>query len=223
MATTTSSAPQTTLDPWDQPSTSTSTRLAAAPTGPVPDDWENDDEEEEGGNEQGNQRIWNDANTKAPNPMPSLIMSPSATSTRTILSPPAGAFQPTMRILKRPTNSNSNPSTPPPPSLSAETLQEREARYQAARERIFGEEKGSANGSSASLVSQKERREKDSSLSNLAAVPLVTVVRNPKGPSDDPPEDPHIGTAASARGFRNRTTKPPAAANSSQDKPKEIP
>ncbi|KAG7442873.1 uncharacterized protein BT62DRAFT_935601 [Guyanagaster necrorhizus] len=83
--------------------------------------------------------------------MPTVVSSSTPT-------PPAAAFQPVMRILKRPTNStNSSVSSVP----STESFSEREARYQAARERIFG------NGEPLSSSSSS------------------AVVRNPRGPEEE--------------------------------------
>ncbi|KAJ7810069.1 hypothetical protein B0H14DRAFT_3480880 [Mycena olivaceomarginata] len=71
---------------------------------PVSDDWEDDEELEE----EDNQRLWGDV--KSPAHIPSLI--------------------PAMRILKCP--SNAGPVAVPPPIAAGETLEEREAQYQAA-------------------------------------------------------------------------------------------
>ncbi|KAF9467188.1 hypothetical protein BDZ94DRAFT_1249804 [Collybia nuda] len=204
MAAVSSLASQGPTDPWDQPVASGSSRRRAPPTpaATVPDDWENDDDEGPQ-NEVDNQRIWDDANNKAPNPMPSLVLSPSSTSTRTILSPPPGAFEPKMRILKRPSAPSSKPSTPPPSSASAESLKEREARYQAARERIFGEE--SPREGSPSPKSPRERKERKSS-GSPHHTPSVSVVRNPRGPSHNSAESTN-GTVA--RGFGGRRAGPP--------------
>ncbi|KAJ7211062.1 hypothetical protein B0H12DRAFT_1329951 [Mycena haematopus] len=138
---------------WDRHSTpasasSSSRRVKPAVPAPVSDDWEDDDDDENGAD---NQQIWHDANTRAP--MPHLITSTAAT-------PPAAALQPAMRILKRPSAAPTSPL--PPPAAPGETLREREARYQAARDRIFA---GSADGGS----DQK----------GVGA----GVVRNPKGPA----------------------------------------
>ncbi len=75
------------------------------------------------------------SNARESRPMPSVIMSrPSATSNTSSSLPLNQA--PTMRILKRPSQSSS-----PLTNLNntvGDTLQDREARYLAARERIFG-------------------------------------------------------------------------------------
>ncbi|KAJ7594374.1 hypothetical protein C8J56DRAFT_926611 [Mycena floridula] len=108
------------------------------------DDWE--DEEDEDDSEQPpsiqqNQKIWETANAKAPAPMPAVIISSSST-TFSVVSPLPGAFQPKMQILKRPQNTatTSNNSSL---STSTDSLKDREARYQAARDRIFGQEDNS--------------------------------------------------------------------------------
>lgn len=135
--------------------------------------------------------------------MPALVISPSSTSTRAILSPPPGAFEPKMRILKRPSASSSKSSTPPPSSTSAESLKEREARYQAARERIFGEE--SPGDGTTSPKSPREKKERKSS-GSPHNTPGVTVVRNPRGPSQNSAES---ANGKSARGFGGQRARPP--------------
>ncbi|KAJ6467363.1 hypothetical protein C8R45DRAFT_1019899 [Mycena sanguinolenta] len=68
-----------------------------------------------------------------------------------------------MRILKRPSPSNT-PAPAPAPSTSntaAEALEEREARYVAARERIFGaEDEGKERETENKEKRQSERKEK---------------------------------------------------------------
>lgn len=142
----------TVADDWDAPSASTSTRAAVA-TAPVRDDWEDDEDEDDQAQaptEEANQRLWNDANTKPAAPMPTVVSSSTPT-------PPPAAFQPVMRILKRPDTNAANSEVPSVPS-GEESFREREARYQAARERIFGGE--------------REREQ-----------PTSTVLRNPRGGS----------------------------------------
>lgn len=70
-------------------------------------------------------------NTKAP--MPELVIS----SLNTSPPPPPSILQRPMQILKRPTASNSSPATTSQTGTN-ESLTQREARYHAARERIFG-------------------------------------------------------------------------------------
>ncbi|KAF8607441.1 hypothetical protein BDV93DRAFT_520298 [Ceratobasidium sp. AG-I] len=102
---------------------------------PVPDDWDDDEPAEESAKD-----IWDRANATAP--MPQIQIS----SQSTVL-PPAAAIMPSMRILQRPKSSSpaqSSASTTP----GNKTLQEREAEYKAARDRIFASSGGesSSNG-----------------------------------------------------------------------------
>ncbi|KAJ7072765.1 hypothetical protein C8F01DRAFT_1243789 [Mycena amicta] len=92
--------------------------------------------------------------------MPTVVL--TSTSAPVPLAP--AAFQPQLRILKRPTTATA--PAPAPPTPPGESLKEREARYQAARERIFGTE---------DTVEKKK---------------AGGVVRNPKGPSDTLNSDP---------------------------------
>lgn len=74
-------------------------------------------------------------------PMPQIQIS----SQSTIL-PPASAIMPSMRILQRPKSSSpaqSSPNSTP----GSKSLQEREAEYKAARERIFASSGGEGGGS----------------------------------------------------------------------------
>ncbi|KAJ7510604.1 hypothetical protein B0H11DRAFT_2215363 [Mycena galericulata] len=178
---------------WDQPVQSTSARRGPIQRTviPVSDDWEDDDDELEiePQNAEDNQRIWENANAQTP--MPNLILSGSTHAS--VAAPPAAAFQPKMRILKRPTNAA--PAALPPSTVSGETLKEREARYQAARERIFG-------------------AEAESSLSpgDKKGVGVgVGVVRNPHGPTADPQLQNSM-----PKGFKTRSA-PPTSPNPIRD------
>ncbi|KAF7333263.1 SUZ domain-containing protein [Mycena sanguinolenta] len=116
----------------------------------VADDWE-DDEDDDDQAEDASRSVWDHPNTRAPAPSPTPASLPSsaysfAPSARV---PPAAALQPAMRILKRPSPSPSPTSTPAPEGgakTAAEALKEREARYAAARERIFGPDEGFGDG-----------------------------------------------------------------------------
>ncbi|KAJ3567937.1 hypothetical protein NP233_g6038 [Leucocoprinus birnbaumii] len=186
MATSLNSSSKPPLDAWDNQTGTKSSRKA--PITQVRDDWEDDDEDDVGGDEiviednvepsprpspptrartlpndeDKNKKIWEAANKQVVTPMPTLV----STRTGSVIPPPAAAFQPAMRILKRPSSSspsqNSSVTSPPP----GETLQEREARYAAARERIFGSE------SSESLPAAP----KPTSPNN------VKIIREPKAP-----------------------------------------
>ncbi|KAG6835509.1 hypothetical protein H0H93_000693, partial [Arthromyces matolae] len=175
---------------WDEeeniPSTSNRKTI---PQAQVPDDWDDDDEEEEQVTEETNQRLWEQANTKAPNPMPELILAPSATSSTHVVPPPAGAFQPTLRILRRPNSGVNSKTTTPPPSTS-ESFREREARYQAARERIFGSESGASTPSTEepnSLSPSPRGTQSKDKREQTRTPPFVAVVRTPRGPTSEDP------------------------------------
>ncbi|KAI0050329.1 hypothetical protein FA95DRAFT_1676863 [Auriscalpium vulgare] len=139
------------LDPWDRPLQESGTLSARrAPATAVPDDWDVDDEPDE----QDAQKIWEDANTKAP--MPIVILAPSRSQA---VVPPPSAFQTPIRILKRTPTPNAGTSSPSPSaSPGPGTFAERSARYNAARERIFadgkggGEEKGKPEGESQGII-----------------------------------------------------------------------
>ncbi|KAH9941538.1 hypothetical protein B0H21DRAFT_752379 [Amylocystis lapponica] len=149
-----------------------------APLQAVPDDWDEADDDEE----EDQQQIWEDANKKMP--MPELVISGSSiTSTAP---PPTAAFQPALRILKRPTASQTSSSS------SANTLTdtqksyaEREAQYQAARERIFQDNLQNRP------ITNKSPNGAHSSQGDTDAMPpsgsavAVKVVRNPRGPTVD--------------------------------------
>ncbi|KAF8553497.1 hypothetical protein OG21DRAFT_1510168 [Imleria badia] len=143
--------------------------------------------------------------------MPEFIVA-SASTSQSLPPPPPAAFQPMLRILKRPspntTASNAGvassvPLTSPSPgptsgSGSGEggtspgprgTLAEREAQYQEARSRIFGEKEKLRGSSSGGVV----------------------IVRDPLGPASEPDPDPGVagqdkvhGPGRPAKGFGER-------------------
>ncbi|KAG1773597.1 hypothetical protein EV702DRAFT_1129251 [Suillus placidus] len=176
----TSSQGSTSADVWDQPSDhfgqssyppGAATRSQRKPQQVVPDDWDNDEEEEDSA------KVWEDANNKAP--MPELIISPSSTGT-CVVPPPPAAFQPTMRILKRPSPSQSaSNSTTSLSSQTRNTLAEREAQYQEARNRIFGttSERGSDDLESRCGVRNGSGKGAD-------AGSVAAALRSPTGPLD---------------------------------------
>jgi len=186
-------------DSWDQPSTSNRPNTILrrpVPTTSVPDDWDADDDEEE----ENNQKIWEDANTRAP--MPELIIS-SSTTTATVVPPPATAFQAPMRILKRPSSQNASPNSTSS-QTPAETLAQREARYHAARERIFKGDDGS--GSNVSDTGSVKSKHVGGARNESPSIPAVNVVRNPIGPSDNS-KDTEGGRIS--KGFKRGSTKGP--------------
>jgi len=124
----------------------------------IPDDWDDDPSSSD---EENSQKIWEDANKAGP--MPDLVLASSRTGSTPNVVPPASAFKSPVRILKRSSVSpqkhmNASPSA----SATAETLAERSARYNAARERIFATTEGKVGGGEGGAAS--------------------LVIRNPKGP-----------------------------------------
>jgi len=175
----TSSQGSTSADVWDQPSDysglGAATKSQRKAQRIVPDDWDDDEDEEED-----NAKVWEDANNKAP--MPELIISPSSTGT-CVVPPPPAAFQPTMRILKRPSPSQSASNfTTSLSSQTRNTLAEREAQYQEARNRIFGTagERGSDDLESRRGVPVRNGSGKGADAVSAASA----VLRAPTGPSD---------------------------------------
>ncbi|KAG2073858.1 hypothetical protein BDR04DRAFT_249108 [Suillus decipiens] len=197
----TSSRGSTSADVWDQPSDYPG--LSSYPPGAViksqrkpqqvvPDDWDNDEDEEED-----NAKVWEDANNKAP--MPQLIISPSSTGT-CVVPPPPAAFQPTMRILKRPSPSQSaSNSTTSLSSQTRNTLAEREAQYQEARNRIFGTASEHVSDDPSSRRGIRNGSGKGADAGSVASA----VLRTPTGPSDAEKE---VGRTDDSppKGFRDR-------------------
>ncbi|TEB32616.1 hypothetical protein FA13DRAFT_1731103 [Coprinellus micaceus] len=180
------------------------TSRASAPA--VKDDWDDDeDSEEEAPTEERNKQIWEDANTKMQHPMPDVVLvRNTAAPLPSAHIPPQGVFDqlPKMKILKRPTQSSPSPV---PSSASAESaqdsLKEREARYKAARERIFGSE--SPSNSTPNVTSPESP--------NLPQQ-QVKVAREPRGPSNSSNAfAARGGGEAQSKGFRNRNAKPQVA------------
>ena len=119
--------------------------------------------------------------------MPELIIAPSSTG-QGAFAPPSAAFQPALRILKRPSASSSlsrssgSGTVSPNGSQLRGTLAEREAQYQEARNRIFGA------SSPSSPVDQAEVEQCQGLSDDPSPQPresVVRVIRNPLGP---PPE-----------------------------------
>jgi hypothetical protein len=100
--------------------------------------------------------------------MPSLVIAPSSTAP-SLVSPPLTVFQPPPRILKRPSASTSSSAAE---LQTHESFLDREAKYQAARERIFGAE--SREGKD---VLRNQRSD--------TLVPVTNIVRDPHGPDED--------------------------------------
>ncbi|KAG8215973.1 hypothetical protein J3R82DRAFT_7956 [Butyriboletus roseoflavus] len=148
--------------------------------------------------------------------MPELVVAPASTS-QSFPPPPLAALQPTLRILKRPSpNTSANSagaassaslSSPSPGPTSGSgsgsggtspaprgTLAEREAQYQEARSRIFGEKEkpGSMSGNASSGSMSRTSSSSGG----------VVVVRDPLGPASEPELD--LGQPAKGSGERWR-------------------
>ncbi|PCH37584.1 hypothetical protein WOLCODRAFT_140947 [Wolfiporia cocos MD-104 SS10] len=186
----TSTSASTSADAWDQSLPAPAAPRRAAPAQAVPDAWDDDDDDDDDEEEEDPQKLWESANSKAP--MPELVI--SGASTASVVSPPPAAFQPALRILKRPPAASSAPrassasSVPAPPELRARSYAEREAQYQAARERIF-------------------RDGRDGAGAGAGAGASVKVLREPRGPEAPPDEGAGAETGAS-RGFAARRGAP---------------
>ncbi|KAJ8082140.1 hypothetical protein PM082_007987 [Marasmius tenuissimus] len=189
MATTTVASPDSASD-WGQPESSTSQRHAPKKSNTViRDDWEDDDDEEESPSDERNKEIWEEANTKVPAPMP--VLSPSSSSHSAMSPPPPAAFQPALKILKRPANATTPAGNRTPSPALSESLKEREARYQEARNRIFNEG--------------------DSETKRSTPTPTPTgIARNPHGPTATASSDTHTNEGQAGFGKR-RTQAPPKA------------
>ncbi|PFH51171.1 hypothetical protein AMATHDRAFT_3302 [Amanita thiersii Skay4041] len=188
------------------------------PPPPVPDDWE-DDSDDDGSvdnEEERNRRIWKEANAKVPSPMPTVVVSSSSSAHQP---PPPAAFQPALRILKRPSPS----STPLTPNASGDTpsttLKEREARYQAARDRIFGIDSGTESGvaGSTNIIATGSPNTSpiaspplsDTGASSPLSTPTARILREPRGPSESSITEGH-----SHKGFVHRRKESKLASSS---------
>ncbi|CAA7266249.1 unnamed protein product [Cyclocybe aegerita] len=173
------------------------------PTKPVVrDDWEDDEEEEDVGRsvDAQNKKLWEDANSREYRPMPAVIISAGSSSSSSAPTLPLNQ-PPAMKILKRPSPSVSpSQSSSNANAASAETFQDREARYQAARERIFGP------SSDSSPTEGSEKKKNPSSQKSTSPTspppPANKVVREPRGPNSG-------GISAGNQGFNERKARPP--------------
>jgi SUZ domain len=135
----------------------------------------------------------------ATSPMPEVVIVQSSTAS-SVVPTAASAFRSPMRILKRP---SPNPSASTSSSSltsdlqSRQSLAEREARYQVARERIFKSDQEVKNVDEKSPCLETSRRE---------AGTVVGVVRNPRGPASINEDISMTGDAV--RGFAGRKKAP---------------
>lgn len=148
-------------------------------------------------------------NNKAP--MPQLIIAPTATAS-SMTQPPPAALQPSIRILKRPSNTSSpSPSAAPSADAQQRSLAVREAQYQAARERIFGASAPPANGADSDVKAPAVTSQGGASAAppaRNATPPASQVIRVPRGPE----ASSDAGNAA-AKGFRDRKRQAQHAAS----------
>jgi hypothetical protein len=165
----------------------------------VPEDWELDEEEEEDAGRSvdlPNKQLWEDANAKVHHPMPSLVISRGTSTSVTLPSLPLNQT-PQMRILKRPSPSSSSTVPTNSGGAAGETLKEREARYHAARERIFGASPDEEQDNDD--TNKFARKVVESSPLPAASVRLV---REPRGPD---------GNNFDTKGFGERRASRPSA------------
>ncbi|KAL1939451.1 hypothetical protein VTO73DRAFT_10007 [Trametes versicolor] len=177
-------------DSWGGPATTTSrSSFPNAPVTNVRDDWDDDEDDEAQADVEDPQRLWEEANKRAP--MPQVVIASSSTSTAATLSPPPAAIQPVLRILKRPsatshiTPSSSGTSSPGSSITGTQTgashsYAAREAAYHAARERIFGE--GGVDESSESVPGIRAQTSPKAKGDRAATPAAVPIAREPKGP-----------------------------------------
>nr|GAT57936.1 predicted protein [Mycena chlorophos] len=154
-----------------------------------------------------NRVLWDAANAHTPAPMPAVVMARTASSSSAPIVPLApAAFQPQMRILKRSPNATPSPSVTPAATPPGESLKEREARYAAARERIFGKEEPSP----VVLTPEEKKRAKEKEKKALQQQPpSSSISRNPKGPSDAAGDSsPKAGFASRKKGGGNGQKAP---------------
>ena len=169
--------------------------------------------------------------------MPELVISSQSS---TAVPPPPAALQPSLRILKRPSTSDSaspHAASPSPAAEQQRSYAEREAQYQAARERIFGDSGSATPASTPGAISysttgtnvDQNVRPPENMPARAAARavalsggadganvlvesgtfgsplsqfdPVVTIVREPRGP--DPDANVAIGRGGPRR-FRGR-------------------
>jgi len=142
--------------------------------------------------------------------MPQVILSSGGTSHT--VAPPAEALAGPLRILKRPSRSTSSTSSsnsvPTAESIAnGKSLAEREADYQAARDRIFA---GSSSSPSPKPSAEKQAGQGNDDVNKSGQTQQV--VRAPRGP------DAPGANGEAARGFGRKKGKV-AGATQSQSKP----
>lgn len=154
--------------------------------------------------------------------MPSLVISSSQTSASTagLSALPPAAFQAPIRILKRspaPTSSSTSASgSSTDLSKNGSSFAEREARYQAARDRIFRGDSGDAKIQSSSDEAILARP----AMEGRSQTGGVSVLRTPRGPSSPVLASPGMSGPQGgqddrlSKGFIGRNKPPPPSRGS---------
>ncbi|KAI0088317.1 hypothetical protein BDY19DRAFT_950300 [Irpex rosettiformis] len=140
--------------------------------------------------------------------MPEVVIASSATSASTI-SPPPAAFQPSIRILRRPSAMSNGQPVTPQTNAQQKSFVQREVDYQLARDRIFGESSGRAETVASTVVkhdpsgSPTPRDAPGCLPPRNATPPTAKIIRNPRGPDTSP----NGSKMTPVKGFKNRRPK----------------
>ncbi|KAG8934837.1 hypothetical protein FRC02_009157 [Tulasnella sp. 418] len=124
-------------DPWDQLTLNPRKKKEH-----IPEDWDDEDIEEAPMDtstlDTANKIVWDEANSKET--VYGIAVASSSSASNTIAAAANAAFsaQPKRVILKRPAGSSPPTSNPSTESTQQKSLEDRQASYQAAREKIFG-------------------------------------------------------------------------------------
>ncbi|KZT63247.1 hypothetical protein DAEQUDRAFT_734046 [Daedalea quercina L-15889] len=133
--------------------------------------------------------------------MPELVVSGSGTNSA--MPPPPAAFQPLLKILKRPTAGLVLPGPASPSSAdTSKSYAEREAQYQAARQRIFNDSprQSTAEGRFTDTERKAATEPKPPAPTDTAN---VKIIRAPRGPSPDT-TSASSATSKPSRGFTHK-------------------
>jgi len=162
----------------------------------VPDDWDAEDQADTSdARPESTYKLWEEANAR--DPQPKVVLATTAGSS-TPSQIPDSLLNAPRTILKRPASSSTAPTTSSTQAAGQKTIQEREASYLAARDRIFGP------GSSGSSSPAGE------DAVNRTPVPS-NVIRPPRGPPSVTPVGDPVGAVEPApaplAGFAGRVAK----------------
>lgn len=155
-------------DPWDDWETAADAQLNDYHPPPPNDDHEK------------NKKLWTEANAFT---VPQIIRQDTVKTT----------YTPEIKILKRPTNPGSTTMTPASAMAQkgVKSLEEREASYEAARRKIFGDDTQGRN----TQITQKRL---DANRRSESPRAIATNTRQPIAPSSE-----------NARGFGSQSSRPP--------------